>query len=85
MRLFDPLGNVWYYGTDIKKCSKELTTRLEFIKSIKRESTISDEENKGALSWLFNNFKEEMYNSNIKVNTPINEDFINIIKEYAIN
>lgn len=84
MRLFDPLGNVWYYGTDIKECSKELTTRLEFIKSIKRESTISDEENKGALAWFFNDFKEEMYNSNIKVKTPINEDFINIIKEYAI-
>lgn len=84
MRLFDPLGNVWYYGTNIKECSKELTTRLEFIKSIKRESTISDEENKGVLSWFFNDFKEEMYNSNIKVKTPINEEFISIIKEYAI-
>ena len=84
MRLFDPLGNVWYYGTNIKECSKELTTRLEFIKSIKRESTISDEENKGALAWFFNDFKEEMYNSNIKVKTPINEEFISIIKEYAI-
>ena len=84
MRLFDPLGNVWYYGTDIKECSKELITRLNFIKSIKRESTISDEENKGVLAWFFNDFKEEMYNSNIKVETPIKEEFINVIKEYAI-
>ena len=28
MKLFDPLGNVWYDGTDIKDCSKELLNRL---------------------------------------------------------
>lgn len=84
IRLFDPLGNVWYYGTNIKECSRELISRLNFIKSIKRESTISYEENKGVLSWFFNDFKEEMYNSNIKIKTPINEEFISIIKEYAI-
>ena len=63
MRLFDPLGNVWYEGLDIKECSKVLLERLAFIKSITRESTISSEENIGALAWFFNMFKEEMYKS----------------------
>lgn len=40
MRLFDPLGNVWYEGTNIKECSKEMLSRLHFIKSITRQSTI---------------------------------------------
>lgn len=50
MRLFDPLGNVWYEGTNIKECSKEMLSRLHFIKSITRQSTISTEENAGTLA-----------------------------------
>ena len=42
MRLFDPLGNVWYKGTDIKECSIYLLDRLNFIKNITRRSTIRD-------------------------------------------
>ena len=38
MKLFDPLGNVWYEGTNIKECAEELIDRLNFIKSITRES-----------------------------------------------
>lgn len=83
MKLFDPLGNVWYEGTSIKECSKELLNRLNFIKSITRESTISSEENIGSLAWFFNMFKEEMYKSEIKPIIPIKEEFLNIVKEYA--
>ena len=57
MRLFDPLGNLWYQGTDINECAKALENRLESIKKITRESTTTDEENKGALAWFFNMFK----------------------------
>ena len=34
MRLFDPLGNVWYEGVNIKECAKALTERLIFLNSI---------------------------------------------------
>ena len=83
MKLFDPLGNVWYEGTDIKECSRELMERLNFIKSITRESTVSSEESIGALAWFFNMFKEEMYKSDINPNVPIKNLFLNLVKEYA--
>ena len=83
MRLFDPLGNLWYDGTDIKDFSKALLERLKFIKEITRESTISSEENNGALAYFFNMFKQEMYKSDDNPIIPIKEDFLNIVKEYA--
>ena len=83
MRLFDPLGNVWYEGLDVEECVNVLLNRLDFIKSITRESTISSEENIGALAWFFNMFKEEMYKSLDNPITPIREDFLNIVRDYA--
>lgn len=83
MKLFDPLGNVWYEGTNIKECAKELIDRLNFIKSITRESTISKEENNGALAWFFNMFKEEIYKSDSNPIIPVKEVFLNLVKEYA--
>ena len=83
MKLFDPLGNVWYEGLDIEECSKALLNRLEFIKSITRESSISTEENVGALAWFFNMFKEEMYKADINPEVPIKNMFLNIVRDYA--
>lgn len=83
MKLFDPLGNVWYEGTNIKECSKELLDRLNFIKDITRESTVSSEESVGALAWFFNMFKEEMYKSDNNPAIPVKKVFLNLVKEYA--
>ena len=83
MKLFDPLGNVWYEGTSIKECFEELMDRLNFIKSITRESTVSSEENSGVLSWLFNTFKEEMYKSDNNSTIPVKKVFLNLVREYA--
>lgn len=68
MKLFDPLGNIWYEGTNIKECAEELIDRLNFIKSITRESTIS---------------KEEIYKSDSNPIIPVKEVFLNLVKEYA--
>ena len=83
MRLFDPLGNLWYEGTDIGECSKALLDRLSFIKNITRSSTVSSEENNGALAWFFNMFKQEMHKSDDNPITPIREEFLGIVKDYA--
>lgn len=83
MKLFDPLGNVWYEGLDIEECSKALLDRLAFIKSITRESTVSSEENIGALAWYFNMFKEEMYKSDNNPEIPIKKEFLSIVRDYA--
>lgn len=83
MRLFDPLGNMWYEGFSIKLCSKILIERLNFIRSITRESTVSNEENVGALAWFFNMFKDEMYESNDNPFVPIKKEFLEIVRNYA--
>lgn len=83
MRLFDPLGNLWYEGDDIKECANSLLSRLNFIKKITRQSTVSSEENAGALAWFFNMFKQEMYKSEEEVITPIKQKFLEIVKGYA--
>lgn len=83
IKLFDPLGNVWYEGFDIEKCAKALLDRLKFIKNITRESTVSSEENMGALAWFFNMFKEEMYKSSDNPVIPIKEEFLSIVRDYA--
>lgn len=83
MKLFDPLGNVWYEGLDVEECSKALLDRLAFIKSITRESTVSSEENIGALAWFFNMFKEEMYKSDNNPEIPIKKEFLSIVRDYA--
>ena len=83
MKLFDPLGNVWYEGSNIKECSQALIYRLNFIKRITRESTVSSEENIGALAWFFNMFKEEIYKSENNPVVPIKSTFLNIVKQYA--
>ena len=83
MKLFDPLGNVWYEWTDIKNCSEELLDRLNFIKSLTRESTVSSEENIGVLAWFFNMFKEEIYKSTDNPTIPIKKEFFNIVRDYA--
>lgn len=83
MRLFDPLGNMWYEGFSIKMCSKILIERLNFIRIITRESTVSNEENVGALAWFFNMFKDEMYESNDNPFVPIKEEFLEIVRNYA--
>lgn len=83
MRLFDPLGNIWYEGEDISECAKRMMDRLKFIKGITRESTTSSEENSGALAWFFNMFKQEMYKSDEDVIVPIKKEFLEIVKEYA--
>ena len=84
MMLFDPLGNVWYDGTDIKLCAQKMLERLDFIKNITRVSTVATEENVGALAWFFNMFKSEMYKSLDNPVVPIKEEFLGIVKNYAV-
>ena len=40
MRVFDPLGAVWYEGTDIDECVAALTNRLSFLFTITRGPSV---------------------------------------------
>lgn len=68
MRLFDPLGNIWYEGFEIDKCCINMINRLILLKKITREATTKS---------------EEMYKSNLNVNVPYKKEFLDIVKEYA--
>jgi ribulose-5-phosphate 4-epimerase/fuculose-1-phosphate aldolase len=37
MRIMDPLGNSWFYGFEIDKCSSVLASRMEYLLSITRQ------------------------------------------------
>ncbi|MFR4518511.1 MAG: class II aldolase/adducin family protein [Fusobacterium sp.] len=45
MRISDPLGNEFYYGTDIGKMVTSMMQRIEFLKNIKRKPTFKSIEN----------------------------------------
>lgn len=43
--VFDPLGTMWYKGTDISQSAKKIMERLEFLSKIKRQGTIKVNKN----------------------------------------
>ena len=73
-RITDPLGNMFYEGLDENILTEKMISRLTFLKSIKRTSTISDEENKGALAWLLNDYKQEMTENKNYIKTDLIDD-----------
>lgn len=83
MKLFDPLGNVWYEGTDIKECSQALINRLNVLKNITRESTISKEENTDFLDQFIKDLNNEKNNSENNLIFEKKKLFLNTVKEYA--
>jgi hypothetical protein len=45
MRIFDPLGNQWYYGYNILDASRVLIKRMNFLAQITRQSCLQANEN----------------------------------------
>lgn len=81
--LIDPLGNLFYTGTSIKSLAEVIIKRGLFLTEITRASTTSDEENRGALAWYFNMFKEEMIHDDSHYEVPEKKYFLEVIKNYA--
>lgn len=67
MRLFDPLGNLWYEGTSINDCAQSMMDRLSFLQTITREPTIHSEETIENLNFDFS----------------YNKKFLSIVRDYA--
>lgn len=68
MLLFDPLGNSWYSGTNIKTCANKMLERLDFIKKITREPTVLSRR------------KTEYLRKSIGINEQY---FLELVKDYA--
>lgn len=82
-KLSDPLGNLFYDGGNVNILAENILKRAIFLSNITRASTTSDEENKGALAWYFNMFKEEMYHDDNTYEIPEKKYFLEVVKDYA--
>ena len=85
MTLIDPLSNCFYDGFDIDEMTDKMLTRLDFLKSITRQSTTTAEENNGALAYYFNQFKQEMtkVDEEFKKEVEDKREFIDLVRTYA--
>lgn len=84
MMVFDPLGTVWYDGTDLESCMMATIHRLEFLKSITRQKTIqTDDDPNLILNWYFNPYKQDEFKSEEMPEVHCQEEFLNLIKKYA--
>lgn len=82
--VFDPLGSVWYKGTDVKAAMAAACERLVFLKSITRNATVQSDVNKSlVMSWYFDQFREEMHAHDKTVPIPNEQRFIELVKSYA--
>lgn len=84
MRVFDPLGCLWYDGTDIHDCVERAMQRLDFISNITRQKTTKiDTDNGLVLKWYFDCFEQKQNPSEKRVNIPDEQGFVNLVKSYA--
>ena len=85
IRVVDPLGCLWYEGTDIDSAVKKTMDRLEYLKSITRQSTIQSSVDKSlVLSWYFDSFKLDENHSDKIITVPDQQPFVDLVHEYAI-
>lgn len=84
IRLFDPLGSVWYNGTDITNAADACIKRMRFLKSMTRQATIQESADKNLImKWYFDQFKLPEYRSDIDIEIPDEHDFVNTVRKYA--
>ena len=62
IRILDPLGCMWYNGTDIETAVSQALNRLNFLSKITRQGTINDDTNNDAIA--------RMYFDNVFSNNP---------------
>lgn len=84
IRVFDPLGSMWYEGQIVADAVKAALDRLAFLRSITRNSTtMADTPKELVMAWYFDRFKEDMEKSDKTVEIPPEEKFVDIVKAYA--
>lgn len=56
MRVFDPLGCIWYEGTDLAEATKATLSRLDYLSTVTRKPSVKEDT---SLSFEFNNRDKE--------------------------
>lgn len=84
MMIFDPLGTVWYDGTNINKAVDNCVKRMLFLKAMTRQNTVQDSDDKTLImKWYFDQFKQPEYQSDKTIPIPNEQDFVNVVRTYA--
>ena len=83
MTILDPLGNIWYEGTSIVDCAKNIMDRLNYIIKLTRVSTVSSDITKNQLSWFFDTHDDGWVSSQNNVDINLNDEFLKTIKSYV--
>ena len=84
IRLFDPLGSVWYDGTEIDKAVEACVKRMTFLKKMTRQqSTQNITDKELIMKWYFDQFKSPEYKSDTVIKVPDEQDFVDVVKSYA--
>ena len=82
--IFDPLGSVWYNGTDINIAVDTCVDRMLFLKSMTRQNTVQDTTDKALImKWYFDQFKQPEYQSDKDIPVPDEQDFVDVVRTYA--
>lgn len=82
--VFDPLGCAWYNGENIEDAVNAAMDRLYYLASITRQSTTqASDDKKLVLKWYFDQFKQDMTQSDRTVSVPDEQKFINLVHGYA--
>ena len=85
IRVLDPLGCMWYDGLDIDEAVIKTMHRLSYLRSITRQSTNKSNTSKElVLAWYFDQFKQEQYKSDKEITIPDEQEFIELVKNYAV-
>ena len=84
IKLFDPLGSVWYDGTEIDKAVEACVKRMTFLKKMTRQqSTQNITDKELIMKWYFDQFKSPECKSDTVIKVPDEQDFVNVVKSYA--
>lgn len=85
IRIFDPLGTVWYDGTDIEAAVTASIRRILFLRGMTRQRTTRSDTNKElVMSWYFDQFKQPEYRSEKTYSIPDEQVFVDVVKECAV-
>lgn len=81
--VIDPLGNIWYVGTDMNDAIKAAKDRLTYLIKITRQRTFKSD-SALALAWYFDSFKvEEQESDNIGEAADVEKDFLDVIHSFS--
>ncbi len=85
IRVFDPLGVVWYEGFDIAEATSRSMARLKYLNSITRKKSYKSVDDPNLIMrWYFDPYAQEEYLAKDQPHFVIEDEYLQLIDKYAI-